>query len=107
VKLFRSGVCEFCEQANEVRKLSYLSKVAELTSGEVNQVKPTNLAQDFANILSTPLIATKVSAIVKIHRGLMFRNADEDVIDQNTLRLDLGNVTADTEFTFEYYVRPK
>jgi hypothetical protein len=91
----------------EACKLSYLSKVAELTSGEVNQVEPTNLAQDFANILSTPLIATKVSAVVKIHRGLMFRNADEDVIDQNTLRRDLGNVTADTEFTFEYYVRPK
>jgi hypothetical protein len=91
----------------EACKLSHLSKVAELTNGDVNQVEPTNLAKDFANILSTPLIATKVSAVVKIHRGLTFRNVDEYVVDQNTLRRELGNVTADTEFTFEYYVRPK
>mmetsp|Transcript_6738 Transcript_6738/g.12015 ORF Transcript_6738/g.12015 Transcript_6738/m.12015 type:complete len:734 (+) Transcript_6738:2743-4944(+) len=91
----------------EACKLSYLSKVSQLTNGEVNQVEPTNLAKDFANILSTPLIATRVTAIVKINRGLTFRNAEEDVVDETTLKQELGNVTADTEFTFEYYVRPK
>lgn len=90
----------------EACKLSYLSKVSELSNGEVNQVEPTNLAKDFANILSTPLIATRVSAVVKIHSGLTFRNAEECLVDQNTLKQELGNVTADTEFTFEYYVRP-
>lgn len=91
----------------EACKLSYLSKVSELTNGQVNQVEPTNLAKDFANILSTPLIATRVSAVVKINRGLTFRNADDIVVNQTTLKQELGNVTADTEFTFEYYVRPQ
>src|SRR5687768_5319404 len=35
-----------------------LSKIAELTGGEVERVNPVQLTQNFANILSLPVIAT-------------------------------------------------
>ena len=47
-----------------------LSKLAEITGGQVERVNPLNLTKDFANILSLPVIATKVEAKVKLHKGL-------------------------------------
>ena len=86
-------------------KLSKLSKVCEITGGEVTRVNMLNIASEFANILETPVIATQVSAVIKIHKGLCFRYQDEYLLDQNTLKRELGNVTDGSEFTFEYAVR--
>jgi hypothetical protein len=35
-----------------------LSKIAEMTGGNVERVNPTKLTENFANILEKPLIAT-------------------------------------------------
>lgn len=86
-------------------KLSKLSKVCELTGGEVTRVNMNTIATEFANILETPAIATQVSAIIKIHKGLCFRYQEEFLIDPSTLRKELGNVSDGSEFTFEYSVR--
>ena len=85
-----------------------LSKLAELTGGNVERVNPTTLTKDFANMLSVPVIATKVEAKVKLHKGLQFRNelATDLSEDKTLLARSFGNVTAETMFTFEYGMKP-
>jgi hypothetical protein len=41
-----------------------------MTGGAVERVNPTNLTKNFTNMLSVPVIATNVTANVKIHKGL-------------------------------------
>jgi hypothetical protein len=53
-----------------------LSKISELTGGDVQRVAPKELIDNFSNILSLPVLATNVSIKVKIHKGLEFRNED-------------------------------
>ena len=45
---------------------------------------------------------------VLLHKGLMFRNElDEHLNDKKDLMVrDIGNVTEDTEITFEYTMKP-
>lgn len=64
--------------------------------------------QDFANMLSIPVIATNVDAKVKLHMGLQFRNElPEDLSeDKSLLARRFGNTTAETVFTFEYGMKP-
>jgi hypothetical protein len=54
------------------------------------------------------VIATKVVLKVKLHKGLEFRN--EDILnlseDKSLLVKELGNVTEETEVTFEYRLKP-
>ena len=47
-----------------------LSRLIELSGGQIEQVNPNELSGDFANILSQKAIATKVEAKVKLHKGL-------------------------------------
>jgi len=54
--------------------LDSLSKLAELTGGNVERVDPVSLTKNFSNILSQPIIASNVTAKVKLHKGLQFRN---------------------------------
>ena len=54
--------------------LESLSKLAELTGGEVERVDPIDLTKNFASILSQPIIASNVVCKVKLHKGLQFRN---------------------------------
>lgn len=62
--------------AGEECNIDTLSKIAEITGGSVERVDPLQLTQNFANILSMPVIATNVHAKVKLHKGLEFRNED-------------------------------
>lgn len=75
--------------------LESLSKLAELTGGEVTRVDPVGLTKNFANILALPIIASNVVAKVKLHKGLQFRNEDpQSLSDDMTLMVrDIGNVT--------------
>lgn len=84
-----------------------LSKIAELTGGDVQRVDPKNLIDNFSNILSLPTIATNVQLKVKLHKGLEFRNEDPQSLseDMTILARDLGNVNEDTEVTFEYKMK--
>lgn len=85
-----------------------LSKLCELTGGMVERVNPTNLTKNFANILAKPVIASNVITKVKLHKGLMFRNElPQNLSEDSTLLVkDLGNVTEDSVFTFEYTIKP-
>lgn len=85
-----------------------LSKIAELTGGQVERVNPTSLTQNFANILALPVIATNVVTKVKLHKGLEFRNEDPANLseDKSIMVRQLGNVTEETEITFEYRLKP-
>lgn len=88
--------------------LDSLSSLAELTGGKVERVNPTTLTQDFANMLSVPVIATNVEAKVKLHKGLQFRNelATDLSEDKSLLARRFGNATTETIFTFEYGMKP-
>ena len=85
-----------------------LSTIAELTGGNVERVEPEMLTKNFANILSMPVIASNVTTKVKIHKGLEFRNEDKAHLDESKTLLvrELGNVTEETEITFEYRLKP-
>ena len=54
------------------------------------------------------MIATKVEAKVKLHKGLEFRNENpSDLSDDKTLLArSFGNVTEENVFTFEYTLKP-
>ena len=66
------------------------------------------MTQNFAGVLSIPIVATKVQAKVKIHKGLQYRNelAKDVSKDRTTLSKRFGNVAAGTVFTFEFGLKP-
>lgn len=73
----------------------------------MERVNPTQLTQNFSNILQLPIIATNVVSKIKLHKGLEFRNEDVANLseDKSLLVKDFGNVTDETEFTFEYRLK--
>lgn len=75
--------------------LDSLSKLAEMTGGNVERVDPISLTSNFANILSQPIIASNVVCKVKLHKGLQFRNEQPQHLseDMTTMVKDVGNVT--------------
>jgi hypothetical protein len=85
-------------------KLEMLSPIANLTGGDILKVDPQNLSDDFSFFLSEKVIATNVEVRVKIHKGLSFRNERADNISEENTMLTrvIGNVTAESELTFEY-----
>ena len=87
--------------------LESLSKLADMTGGEVERVDPVSLTKNFSNILSNPIIASNVIAKVKLHKGLQFRNEDDANLsqDKSLLVRDIGNVTSTCGFTFEYTLK--
>lgn len=87
--------------------LDSLTKLADLTGGNIDRVDPVSLTKTFANSLAAPVIATNVLAKVKLHKGLMFRNElDQSLSEDKTLMVkDIGNVAADYEITFEYTLK--
>jgi len=93
--------------AGEECNIDTLSKISEATGGSVERVDPVQLTQNFSNILKLPVIATNVVAKIKLHKGLEFRNEDAANLseDKSLMVRDLGNVTDETEFTFEYRLK--
>lgn len=58
--------------------------------------------------MNKQIIATQVKLKVKLHKGIEFRNEDDDKLlnaDKTVLTKDIGNVTKDTEVTFEYRMK--
>jgi len=78
-----------------------------MTGGEIQRVNMQDMGQNVDNILNLKVIATQVKLVVKLHKGLEFRNEDEDnLTDGNTvLKKDIGNVTQNSELTFEYKIK--
>jgi len=58
-------------------------------------------------MLAKPVIATNVVCKIKLHKGLQFRNELAEHLSHNNTQLvkDMGNVTEDNVFTFEYTIK--
>lgn len=84
-----------------------LSKISEISGGDVQRVDPNDLIKNFSNILNLPVIATNVEVKVKLHKGLEFRNEDPANLnaDKTILVKQLGSVTEETTVTFEYRLK--
>ena len=55
-----------------------LGRVAEITGGDVTRVDPLELQKNFASVLEKSIVATRVSATFLLHKGLKFRNENDD-----------------------------
>jgi hypothetical protein len=84
--------------------LETLGALAEATGGDVTQVNPTNVTKNFSSILSKKILATHVSVTLLLHAGMAFRY--QDGVTGNKLFKDIGNVTEESQFSFEYSTRP-
>jgi hypothetical protein len=73
----------------------------------VQRVTAQDLQDNVGNILNIQVLATQVSLKVKLHKGIEFRNEEENLlsIDKTVLSKDIGNVTRDTEVSFEYRLK--
>ncbi|CAI2386334.1 unnamed protein product [Moneuplotes crassus] len=87
--------------------LETLRPLYDKTNGNVDIIEPDELKNNFANMMKQEVIATRVVVKVKLHKALEFRNEDEkDLSNEKTiLTRDVGNVTEDSEITFEYRVK--
>lgn len=85
-----------------------ISTVAQMTNGEIERVDANDIAANFKDFLSRPVLATQVKLIVKLHKGLEFRNELEQnlSLQSTTLTKDFGNVNEDTDVCFEYQMKP-
>ena len=88
-------------------KLTYLSNISNLTEGNVLQVNPATLADDFANVLAERIIATEAKVRVTMHKGLKFKNesTEELQLQGSQLVRNIGNVSQLSSFTFEYAIK--
>ncbi|XP_041452537.1 circularly permutated Ras protein 1-like isoform X2 [Lytechinus variegatus] len=102
-----SGVCVsvLTLEGEDCRAIE-LGSVADKTRGQVSIVKPNDLNQQFADILADPVLATNVSARMVLHKGLFFRDSENDS-SRSQATHNVGLVTADSETTFEFGVRRK
>ena len=93
--------------AGEECDLETLSTITEKTGGEIQRVEADKLTENFANIMSAPIIATDVKMKVYLHKAMEFRNEEEELLNEkkNIFTKDYGNVTADSEHMFEYKVK--
>lgn len=82
--------------------LEDLGRVTTITGGDVNRVDPLELTTNFSAILSNPVLATHVNAVVDLHQALRFRQEAPEVTTR--LEKEIGNVCEDTEIAFEYAI---
>eukprot|EP00029_Vermamoeba_vermiformis_P006511 TRINITY_DN2572_c1_g1_i2.p1 TRINITY_DN2572_c1_g1~~TRINITY_DN2572_c1_g1_i2.p1 ORF type:complete len:687 (-),score=231.37 TRINITY_DN2572_c1_g1_i2:56-2116(-) len=100
--------------------LEAIGKLADLTEGNVEIVDPLNIKAQFATILESKLVATKVSVKLLLHKGLNHVDdeslvvlADEKKVvkekdeTNNSVNKTIGNVYEDSEVTFEFAVRSR
>jgi len=89
-------------------KLDIIGKLADLTSGSLTRVDPEQITSQFANIMKEEVLGTQVDLKLRLHNGLRFRKEAEEHLKerQGLFQKNVGNVTAKTELTFEYELRP-
>jgi len=88
----------------EESKISFLQVLCEETGGEIIKVKPTEILDQFSNLLTQDIIASNVKVSMKIHKIMCFRNEIPEEIKDNgsTIIKNIGNVTSETEIFIEY-----
>lgn len=73
----------------------------------MNIVDLLNIRDEFATVLEQKVIATNVEATLVVHRGLYIRNPDNPEEKLDKIKRDVGNVTKQTEVSFEFGIRNK
>ena len=70
-------------------------------------VNPEKLSDDFANILKDEVVGLNVETKIMLHKALVFRNEDPNILKDNKtiLAKQFANATARTKISFEYEVR--
>jgi len=89
---------------DEQSNIDILMHMIEETGGEIIRVKPTEILNQFSNLLTNEIVATNVKVKVKLHKLMQFRNEDVTKLKHfgSTLTRELGNVTKETEMYVEY-----
>ncbi|CAF0832318.1 unnamed protein product [Rotaria sordida] len=87
--------------------LPVIGQMADGTGSNVTIVDLLNMRDEFASILEQKIIASNVEATLIVHRGLYIRNPDNLEDKLNKIKRDIGNVTKQTEVTFEFGIRNK
>ncbi|CAF0741925.1 unnamed protein product [Adineta steineri] len=87
--------------------LPVIGQMADGTGGNVTIVDLLNIGDEFASILEQQVIATNVEATLIVHRGLYIRNPDNPDEKLGIIKRNIGNVTKQTEVTFEFGIRNK
>ncbi|CAF1027360.1 unnamed protein product [Didymodactylos carnosus] len=87
--------------------LPIIGQMADGSGGQVTVVDLMNIRDEFATILEQQVIASNVQATLIVHRGLYIRNPENNEEKLNKSERDIGNVTKETEITFEFGVRNK
>ena len=70
-------------------------------------MEPEDLTKNFTALLGNKTIATGVEMKVRLPACVEFRNENAGSLskDKSTLTKQLGNVTSETEITFEYRLK--
>ncbi|XP_065179565.1 uncharacterized protein LOC135810028 [Sycon ciliatum] len=92
-------------EGNRCRTLE-LGSVADSTGGAIDTVDPMHLTERFGSILSNPVIATNVTAKLLLHNKLYVRQSENpEDHTQSVIEQRVGNVTKETEVTFEFGIK--
>jgi hypothetical protein len=88
-------------------KIEILMAMIDQTGGEIIRVKPSEILNEFSNLLTNEVIATNVKIKVKLHKTMAFRNENSALLKDNgsTLEKEIGNATNDTELYVEYSMK--
>ncbi|KAJ3423644.1 hypothetical protein M0812_30177 [Anaeramoeba flamelloides] len=85
-------------------RVDQIGKLSDRSSGTVDIVKPLELTTRFKNIMSNPVVATSVLIEILLHKELYILNEDDRKVGSR-LEKDVGNVTQETELSFNYGVK--
>ncbi len=85
--------------------LGFLGSIADKTMGTVNVVNPLELNDQFSKIIDDQIVATNVEVILILHKTLYVRNSEVLNTRESFVLKKIGNVTKETELTFEFGLR--
>lgn len=88
----------------EESKFEILGQLCEMTGGEVIRVKPTEILNEFGNLMENEIVAMNVEISLKLPSFLEFRNEDNSLLTFNKTQVNklIGNATNETELYVEY-----
>eukprot|EP01155_Anaeramoeba_flamelloides_P040691 Anaeramoba_flamelloidesc33926_g1_i2.p1 GENE.c33926_g1_i2~~c33926_g1_i2.p1 ORF type:complete len:516 (+),score=152.50 c33926_g1_i2:468-2015(+) len=111
---FYNELAEYCAEKGAVVdvvtledtdcSVDQIGKLSDRSSGTIDIVKPLELSTRFKNIMSNPVVATGVLFEILLHKELYVFGEDDRKVGTR-LEKDVGNVTRDTQLSFNYGVK--
>lgn len=86
-------------------KVGILGEIANKTGGTVNIVNPIRIKEEFSSILEEQIIATNVRASLILPKAMYIKDHANINNKQSSITKEIGNVTKETEITFEFALR--